>query len=227
MEKEKNNKILITIIAIFAIITLLLAGYIVYDKVLSKEEQPIETTEKPNEIEEETGITENEEYFNELLSTFLSHAGEYMKNYDSFSDEDINTYLYFYYVEYAHKNNLEKYSSDGVTITYDVSKSELDSQVLKTFGKPEYEYVEPKFRGGIKKIDDNTYQVSWFATGWYNPDRKISDITKSNNEAIITYTLTGNEVFGEEGKLLGTLKFYLKKNDGNYNVTKIEYIENK
>ena len=226
MENETKKTNNIALIIILILIILGLAGYIVYDKVLSKEEPtsiPAPDTEEIN-IEEDIY---NEDYFNELLSTFLGHSNSYMRNIDNFSDEEITRYLFFYYLDYAINNHLEKYSDDGEKITYDVSKKDIDDMALKIFEKKEFNVVESEGRTGIAKIDEENYQVYWFATGWFTPSRKISDITKTEKEAIVTYTLTGNEVFEEEGKLLGDLKFYLTKNKDNYYVTKIEYIENK
>ena len=223
---ETNKKGLIITLIIFIITTLLLAGYIIYDKVLKPTEpkEPAPAVEKP-EVEETPGITEDEKYFNELLSTFLAHSNSYMKNIDSFSDEEITTYLYFYYSDYANKNQVSIPENNG-RLTYNVSKEELDNLVLKTFGKEEFSIAEREGRTGIKKIDENTYQVYWNATGWFIATSQLSEITKTNDGIIITYTLTGNETFGNNGKVIGTQKFHLVKNEDNYNVTKIEYIEN-
>ncbi len=225
-ENKRTNNIALIVILILILIILGLVGYIVYDKVL----KPTETTEptpavENTEVEETPGITEDEEYFNELLSTFLAHSNSYMKNIDSFSDEEITTYLYFYYSDYANKNQVSIPESNG-RLTYNVSKEELDNLVLKTFGKEEYN-IESIGRDGIKKIDENTYQVYWNATGWFIATSQLSEITKTNDGIIITYTLTGNETFGNNGKVIGTQKFHLVKNEDDYNVTKIEYIENK
>ena len=224
MKRRKNR--IGTIIVIIITVLLLGAGYILYDKYLNKEE-PDNVIDDSGQIKEVPGITEDEEYFNELLATFLSHSNNYMKNYDSFSDSDITTYLTFYYTSYANEKELGKYSLDKTTITYDVSKKELDDMVLKVFGKKEYKIIEIEGKSGIKRINDNIYQIYWTPTGWYVPDNRISEITKTDTGATIAYILTGNEVFGEEGKEIGTLKFYLTKNENNWNITKIDYIENK
>ena len=226
MEQETKKTNNIALIIILVLIILGLAGYIVYDKVLSKEEPTSIPEPNTEDINIENDIYD-EDYFNELLSTFLGHSNSYMRNIDNFSDEEIASYLYFYYSDYAINNQLGKYSDDGVKITYDVSKKDIDDMALKIFGKKEFNIVKREGRTGIEKIDEDHYQVYWFATGWFTPSRKISDITKTETEAIVTYTLTGNEVYGEEGKLIGELKFYLTKNDDNWNVTKLEYIENK
>lgn len=173
--------------------------------------------------------TYNKEYFDELLSVFLpkNSASNFMKNILSFTDEDITNYLFFYYTNYANKNNLGKHEENNVNITYNVSKSDIDALVYKVFGKKttEFNITESKGRDGIRKIDENTYQVFWFATGWYSPDSKLTNLIKLDNEAIVEYELTGNGAYGEDGKVIGTLKFYLTKNDENWNVIKIEYIE--
>ena len=161
MENEPKKTNNIALIIILILIILGLAGYIVYDKVLSKEE-PTEPTEpvKTPEVEETTGITEDEEYFNELLYIFLpaNSASNFMRNIDSFSDGEITDYLFFYYTSYANKNSLAKYDDNG-KLTYNVSKTELDELVYKTFGKKDYKIIEQEGRTGIKKIDDNTYQI--------------------------------------------------------------------
>ena len=173
--------------------------------------------------------TNSEEYFNELLYTFLpkNSASNFIRNISNFTNDDISLYLFFYYSKYANDNNLAVKADDNVNITYDVSKSDIDALVYKVFGKSasEYEIPEPKGRTGIKKIDEKTYQVFWFATGWTAPDSKLINITKLDNKTVVDYELYGNGAYGNDGKLIGTLKFHLVKNGENWNITKIEYTE--
>ena len=86
---------------IFIIITLLLTGYIIYDKVL-KPTEPAPAVENP-EVEDEQDITEDEDYFNELLYIFLpiNSAGSFMRNIETFKDDDITNYIFWYYENYA------------------------------------------------------------------------------------------------------------------------------
>jgi len=227
---EKNNKGIVTLLVVFIFTTLVLGGYLVYDKVLSKDsvndntnvENSSTTNEENNEKTTET--TYNEEYFNDLLSMFYSRMNYYMKNISNFDNNEITEYLIFYYSNYANKNNLSTYDDSG-NLVYNVKKSDMDSIVFKTFGKSEYKIVDKNARTGIRKIDDNTYQVYWFATGWYNPDKKLINTNILSDSAVIEYELIGNDVFGTKDVTSGTIKFYLTKNGENWNVTKIEYNE--
>ncbi len=234
MEKEKNNRGLIALLVIFIVSTLVLGGYLVYDKVLSKENSETITSNQDKTVEDkkednQEETTYSEEYFNNLLETFLPNksASNFVRNITNFTNDDISLYLFFYYVSYANNNNLAIENSEN--ITYNVNKSDIDDLVYKVFGKSaiEYEISESKGRTGIKKIDDNTYQVYWFATGWSAPSSKLINIKKLDNEATAEYELTDSDAYGEDGKIVGTLKFYLNKNGEDWNVTKIEYIENK
>lgn len=227
---ESNKKRLIIALTIFIITTLLLSGYIIYNKVLSRGE-----TAKPNEdqtdVEEIEGITEDEDFFNELLYIFLpmNSAGNFMRNIETFEDEDITNYVFWNYENYASKNNLGKYDETGVKLTYEISKKDIDELVFKVFGKKEYNIIETEGRTGVKKINDNTYQIYWFASGFSAPTHRFSEITNLGNEIIISYYITANEQNYTEDyakKDIGTLKFHLVKNNENYNVTKIEYTEN-
>ena len=195
---------------------------------------------KNNEKYEFTFHTDKEssvykkEFFDSLLLTFLprNSANNFMKTISKFGNEEITEYILWHYINaYSRKEiqtdqekNNEEYTG---YMTYTLDKSEIDKLVYKVFGKKssEYNIAEPKGRTGIKKIDDNKYQIYWFATGWYGPTSEITNVRNLNNEVTVEYKLTGNEVYGEEGKYVGTLTFYLSKNGNDWNVTKIEFNE--
>ncbi len=335
MEKEKSNKILKIFLIVFIIATLLLGGYIVYDKVLphnkTNRSNKTNTTEKVSNTEDkenytnyestyferkvvvmedsvnfrtepttnssvitafDTGtqlglisdnagtgngctiwykvkedyydnndrlnsregyicseftrikeftagnqkvydLTEDEKYFDEYLYFFLPQpsAGRFKKTIDSFSDDDIYSYIYGYYsiscnggtLKTDQEKNNEEYTGQ---MTYTVSKIELDELVYKMFGKTASEYSIPNGTGrsGVRKIDDNTYQVFWFATGWSSDDSTIKSATIDGNSAMVEYVLTkysGIDYREPNGKL----EFYLTKNGDNWNVMKIKYTE--
>ncbi len=231
MKYKKKKRKLITVIVTIITIIILAGGYILYDKVLNPQ-KPDESIDDKGKIEETKGITEDEDYFDELLYIFLpaNSASNFMKNIDTFKDEDITNYVFWYYENYANKNNLGKEDTTNARIIYNVNKKDIDELVFKVFGKKEYKIIETEGRTGVKKINDNTYQVYWFASGWTAPIHKISEITNLENEVIVTYAITANEENYTEDyarKDIGTLKFHLIKNEDNWNVTKIEYIENK
>ena len=226
----ENNKGIVTLLVVFIFTTLVLGGYLVYDKVLSKgnvnDNTNVENSSTTNEENNEktTETTYNEEYFDKSLSTFTSWINNYMRNVDNFDDTEITSYLYFYYSEYATTNNLSTTSNDGI-ITYNVSKKDLDALVLKTFGKEDYKIVNKGTRESIKKIDEDTYQVFWLAKGRYKPNYRLSNLMQESNSAVVEYTISGNPSMGEPEGDRGVVKFYLTKNGENWNVTKVEYNE--
>ena len=231
MKYKRKKRKLITIIVIIVTIIILAGGYILYDKVLNPPKSD-ESIDDKGKIEETKGITEDEDYFNELLYIFLpaNSASNFMKNIDTFKDEDITNYVFWYYENYANVNKLAKEDTTNARTIYNVNKKDIDELVLKVFGKKEYKIIETEGRTGVKKLNDNMYQVYWFASGWSAPIHKISEITNLEDEVIVNYAIMANEENVTEDyarKDLGTLKFHLTKNEDNWNVTKIEYIENK
>ena len=97
--------------------------------------------------------------------------------------------------------------------------------MLKTFGKKDYQVVNENGRDGIKKIDDNTYQVYYSATGSYPTLYKFKTSTESDNSATVEYTIYRNPSAGDGEGELGTAKFYLSTIDGNYYINKINFIK--
>ena len=115
MEKEKNNGGLIALVIILFLLVLVLGGYIVYDKVLSKSETPNNPTQSQ---QENTSTTSS-------VKTVSDVVGQYTAKFENLkSDGDMNTAsitlnLYengvFTYVfsQYAPFGTLGNYTIDG------------------------------------------------------------------------------------------------------------------
>ena len=188
------------------------------------------TTNTNSNSAENNGTSFNKEYFDEYLYVFMPRhsASNFMKNIDSFSNRDITQYLYWYYVNQGlqkkNKSDQEKNNEEYTgQMYYTVAKSDLDALVYKMFGIKDYEIIETTSDTGIVKIDDNTYQVRSKATGWYAPSNEITNLEVGEKNATVECNLLGSAYDNTQGQIVGHLKFYLTKNDGNWNLTKIEY----
>ena len=238
MEKEKNNKVLIIVLVIFVILTLILGGYLLYDKALSRgydnndvnsneqtsNQDVVDNNQQQNDDKNtDRELTEEEKYFDEYLAIFLpmKSANNFLRNIDNFSNDDITTYLFWYYYHMS-DHDTDMPDENGV-FTYNVSKTAIDELVYKMFGIKEYEIIERGGRTGLRKIDENTYQAYWFATGWMAPESKINNVKIDGNSAVVEYDIIDNlSSITKTGKM----KLYLTKNSENWNINKIEYIEN-
>ena len=242
VEVKKSNTVIIIVLALLVVGLL---SYIVCDRVLkskraesANENNVSETSTNENSTSENNAdtSTENEAlpdkaFFDEYLYVFMPmhSASNFMKSIDSFSNKDITSYLFWYYVNQGlqkkiqsdqEKNN-EEYMGK---MYYTVAKSDFDALVYKMFGTRNYEIVETTNpENGVVKIDDNTYQVRSKATGWYAPSSEITNLEVNSTNAVVEYNLLGSAYDGTEGQIVGHLKFYLTKNDSNWNITKIEY----
>jgi hypothetical protein len=234
--KEKNGKTLVIVILVILLLGAL--GFITYDKLLkekkdcncptcdnSKEKDCNCPTCDNNEGKTDYQKISNEIFYNDLLKTYLDHFENLVyEDINSFTNEKIQEYLFFFYTDYANRYELCKYNEDG-TITYNVSKKEVDAIVLKTFGKKDYKVVNENGRDGIKKIDDNTYQVYYFATESYPTIYKFKSSTENDNFTTVEYIIYSNPSAGDGEGELGTAKFYLSTIDGNYYINKINFIK--
>ena len=232
MEEETKKTNNIALIIILILIVLALAGYIVYDKVVAPN-----LTLKNSPIEpgagDEINISEDSDYFNELLYSFLPRhgSGYFMKNIEEFGDKEISDYIFCYYYDYAFDNHLSNWNG-GNYATYNVSKEEIDKLVFKLFGKKEYNIITTnwdKTVEGIKKIDEQTYQLFWGMHTIESPtyETTFNKINSLENEVIVQYVVEYDSLPYSSEIKEGTLTFHLIKNNGNWNVTKLEYNENK
>ncbi len=230
--KEIKNKIgmklstivIVAIILVLLVVALICACYFGIHRSKSTE------TSNHNATTENSDMAEIEqkdaEYFNKYLEVFSPRisVGYFIKNIETFTNEDITKYLYYYYTRnHTYIDETTGYVSikEGVT-TYTVSKEEMDEVVYKYFGTKDYEIVpfEIDAEDGIKEIADQTYQLYCGS----NRPTAVS-ITNTNVE------YDGNNVlvkwdFMNQGYYYGYMTFYLTINNGNYNVNKIEYVKN-
>ncbi len=97
------------------------------------------------------------------------------------------------------------------------------------FGKKadEYSIVESDGRTGIRKIDENTYQVYWFPTGWMVFGSTIRSVKIDNNTAVVEYVLTKDVTETDDMVYngAGIFKMFLNKNGDNWNIVKTQYTE--
>ena len=193
------------IITILVILVLGLSGYLVYDKVIVKDESnEVKTEEKEDIIEQKDAA-----YFDEYLKAFLSCDGTFVsKNTEEFSNKDISNFVSRYY------NSL----SDG-NGSYKVNISDVDALIYKYFNKKDVVLeIKPNEATTIIK-QDNVYSFEWDAVGCGYNGYKDAVVTYKGEDVTVKY----NEYSMIEEKYTGkTLTFYLKYNNGNYNIIKIE-----
>ena len=198
------------IITILVILVLGLGGYLVYDKVINKEDVP--TNEETQKVPTNDVVIEQKDatYFDEYLKAFLSCDGALFvtRNTENFSNKDISNFVSRYY-------NL---LSDG-NGAYRVNVSDVDALIYKYFNKKDVILeTNPNEATTITK-QDNVYSFEWNAVGCGYNGYKDSTVTYNGEDVTVKY----NEYSMIEEKYTGkTLTFYLKYNNGNYNIIKIE-----
>ncbi len=218
------------IIGILSFLFLIAICFITYDKLFKKDNCQCQSCEKSDSSKEEpisidSEALSSEIYYNDLLGTFLKHLYNIApESVDNFSNEEIETYLFFYYLDYASRYELLKYDEKNLEMTYNINKKDVDNIVLKTFGKKNFQITNVKDkRTGLRNLDNNTYQVFAFPTASdltlykFNSSAydEESDITK------VEYTLYYNPSAGEGEGVIGTVTFYLTGQD--HIVNKIKY----
>lgn len=154
------------------------------------------------------------EYFDEYVKYFqAAGANNFLKNIDSFNNDQINTFLIMYF--------RNKMVSDNVsTHEMNVAKKEIDEVIDKYFGKIDYNLNNKNQREGWTKIDNNNYKFHAFPTGWMSPTYNNVGVNYDGNTVTLTYIVTKNYT-----ENVGIQKIYLQLNNGNYNITKITYNE--
>lgn len=223
-------KIKDVIIVLLIAVILSLVGYIIYDKVEynninTKVDNNKQNKNNTNNTKEDNSITikkENKEYFDNYLKIFLpsGSANNFKRTINEFSDQDISTYLLFYYSSLANNGEISAVEQNG-TYSYDVTKKQLDDVVYKYFGKKEYNLILSDSRTGIRKLENDMYQIFWYATGWTSPEATNIAVNYNGSEVTVEYKLT-NDIYGSYGEN-SKLTFNLLYNDGNYNIKSILY----
>jgi len=213
------------VITVLAVLVLAMGGYLVYDKIIDKDDK-IEDNNKTNDNQNENNNEqisikqENAAFFDEYLAILLPRgsANNFKENLDTFTDENLTKFLYFYFMG---NEDAGSYNSADGYITYTVTKEECDEVIYKYFGISDYEIVSPTGRSGIRKLRDGIYQVFWFETGWMAPEAQNTGVKYDGINVTVEYTLTEDTYgpYGENSKLI----FHLVYNEGNYNVKSIEY----
>lgn len=200
------------VIIILTILVLGLGGYLVYDKIIAKEETPVKDEQQENNQETTNDVKIEQKdaaYFDEYLKAFLSCDGTFVsKNTEEFSNKDISNFVSRYY-------NL---LSDG-NGSYKANVSDVDALIYKYFNKKDVVLeIKPNEATTITK-QDNVYSFEWDAVGCGYNGYKDAVVTYKGEDVTVKY----NEYSMIEEKYTGkTLTFHLKYNDGNYNLIKIE-----
>ena len=215
----KKNVAIIILIAI----VLGLSGYLIFalasNATETKEDNNYQKEDKPTQdkIDEK-----DSSYFEEYLYYFMPRqsANNFVRDIDIFSDGDIKTYLLFYYMNRVNSYELQT-DSDG-SYTYTVSKKEVTDVVNKYFGITDFEISnDVEERDGIKELDDDNYQVYWFATGWMASNCELTSVIYEGKNVKVTGRIyeTEGTIFKENSEIV----FNLVYNDGDYNLKSIEY----
>lgn len=219
------------VIIILLVVVMGLCGYVAYDKLLNqpKTEENDKTQEENDKTQEEKIEKKDVAYFKDYLYYFMpaASANNFLRNIDSFTEEDINKYIYFYYIVQVQQGKLNADAKTGDydgTFTYTVSKDEVSKLVNKYFGIDNFELKEDwGERSGIRNLNDSTYQIYWFATGWTFPECELTSVVYNGKNVKVTgkiYDIKGT-IFKENSEIIFNL-FY---NNGNYNLKSIKYSE--
>ena len=201
------------VIIILTILVLGLGGYLVYDKVIDKEETSIKEEIQKESTNDATIDQKDAVYFDEYLKAFLGCDGLFVtRNTENFSNKDISNFVSRYY-------NLLAYDDTLGTVSYKANVSDVDALIYKYFNKKDVVLeTNPNEATTITK-QDNVYSFEWDAVGCGYKGYKDAVVTYNEEDVTIKY----NEYSMIEEKYTGkTLTFHLKYNDGNYNLIKIE-----
>lgn len=227
------------VIVVLSMIILGLGSYLVYDKLLNKEEVGEKNPSQEDKINDKTDeknkgqedkIEEKDiAYFEEYLYYFMPEPsmGYFLKKIDSFNEEDIKEYIYTYYIYKVNRENLSADIKDGEydgTYTYTVSREEVAKLVNKYFGIEDFKLTKSDSeRWGIRKLNDDIYQVYWYAVGYYVPECKLTSVVYDGKNVKVTGKITDSGLtdFKKDSEFV----FHLVYNNGNYNVKSIEYDE--
>lgn len=198
------------IMTILVVLVLVMGGYLVYDKVLVKEEVNNNENESVNDV-----VIEQKDaaYFDEYLKAFLSCDGALYvtRNTENFSNKDISNFVSRYYNLIAYKDEFQT--------EYKANVVDVDALIYKYFNKNDVVLeANPNTVTTITK-QDNIYIFNWEAVGCGSRIYKDSVVTYNGENVTVKYLEYDNLGAEYTGK---TQTFYLKYNNGNYNVIKIE-----
>ena len=150
------------VIIILTILVLGLVGYLVYDKVITREEIPVKDEQQETEqntINEVTIEKKDATYFDEYLKAFLSCDGTFVsKNTEQFSNKDISNFVSRYY-------NLLAYDDELGNVGYKANVIDVDTLIYKYFNKKDVILeTKPNAATTITK-QDNVYSFKWESVG--------------------------------------------------------------
>ena len=202
---EDNKKKIINILC--GIIVLCIVGLLasIVIKVINKN--------KENQIKEEST-----EFFDDYLYTFNSSFGKKIGYFENIDEEDYSKFAVLYYYQ-----NLEDKSAN----TFTISREKIENIVFKYFNISNFdlkETDETKELFQVKKLQ-NTYKIDINPVDFGYDSYKIRDVTYNDNEVTVKYDIyQGNTT---DTKVIGEKIFYLRYNEGNYNIydIKIKYID--
>lgn len=209
-----------TIIVILAILVLGMGGFLVYDKVLVNDTNKKEAKEenvKNDEMVEETKIEQKDaEYFNEYLDVFMNCNGKNVsRNTENFNDTDISNFVINYIIQKVVKEDNSTNASGKYT--YKATETEIDDLVNKYFNTKSYNIKSVDSVTMVSKVGSN-YNFEWAAVGCGYTQYKNPVVDYDGLKVTVKYDLY--DAMSDE--YTGTSTFYLKYNDGNYNIIKIE-----
>ena len=214
------------IILILIILELGLGSYIIFDKIIDEnnkednsmhiEQSETAPDEKTNDNNQKIVIEQKDvSFFNEYLSPFLNCSGWLINSFDLNNDDNLAMFYFatsYYNLKYKENESL---SDDK----YIVSSNEMDDLINKYFGISEYNIQKSTDVYSIVK-ENNNYVVSWKPVGCPTFYNKISLVEYDNDSVKVTAPEYNYD------NLTGKIKnFYLKNNNGNYNLDKIETVE--
>ena len=211
------------IITILAVLLLCLGGYLVYDKVIGKEDVPLKE-EQNNEQDLSNDVTIEQKdaaYFDEYLKMFTStcNGRHITRNTENFTSKDISYFVLGYYNMFANDNGMGE-------INYKVAVSDVDALIYKYFNKNNVVLETHPYGNDVSVItkQDNVYNFEWSAVGC-SADRQVNPVVTYNGKNVtVKYELYADlcenkEDCGLTGKYI---TYHLKYNNGNYNIIKIE-----
>ena len=209
------------IIIILTVLILGMGGYLVYDKLIYQDVKDKEIINESigNESVEKVKIEQKDaEYFNEYLKAFTSCDGTFVsRNTTDFNNIDISSFVTSYYQKEAlqkeeYKNNLENPQ------TYNVPTEKVNTLVKKYFDIENYEIVNTHYIK-VRKPNEFEYQFEWESVGCGYIEYKNPVVTYDDINVTVKYELYDMMKDAFTGNYS---TFYLKYNNGDYNIIKIE-----
>lgn len=218
MEKEKNNISLYVIIVILSIITICLAGYIVYDKLLNDKETPINNNN--NESIENNNITnvitntEAETILKNLYNDAIRHIYNEQTAYCGESTNEtisLNGFTYKKSTTFNNLNELEnylkKYMTTNLLLNSNYNKKiTIDENTITSYYEKEGNlYCNNWNKGGNillenYLIDESSFNISNITKNSF--DGTIIAVYKDNNSNKTTKKIKTNVIKENDNWLL-------------------------